>query len=287
MTLTVPLSYSYNGLTFGGIGQDVQVLSATGVRGTTQQREGDTPWPQRDGNAASVSTMDERIMQFALQVMNPAASFASVMALLANTFVPIDDPNQLLPLQCFMDSTWTEARQTIVRVANYDPPLDMDYSVFWAKPLLKLTAPDPLWYSSTLHGQTVGLPSPTAGLTFNVSFDVPFGASSGGSMTVTNAGNYKTAPLITITGPCTNPSVTLGSAMVFLNLTLGVSDVVVIDMAARTVTLNGVARQNSPKQGSSWWTIPVGTSTISVASQDSAAVAAQFTVQWRDAWSAI
>lgn len=287
MALTVPLSYSYNGLIFGGIGQDVQVTQAAGIRGTSAIRVQDTPWPQRDGDATGTATMDERTISFGLQVMLPSNPFETVMGTLANAFVPTDDPTALLPLQILLDATWAEARQCLARVSQYDVPIDQDYSHQLAHPTVQFIAPDPLWYSNTLHAQSSGLPSPTAGMTFDATFDLPFGASTGGSIAVVNAGNYPTAPIITITGPCTNPAVTLGSATMFLALTLGVSDTVVIDMHARTVTFNGELRQNSPKQGSSWWTLPVGASTVGVSSQDSAAVAANFTVQWRDAWSAV
>jgi hypothetical protein len=286
MALTVQLSYSFNGLTFGGIGQDVQVLTASGVRGTPNMRTADAPWPMDDGDAPGVNTLDERVMQFALQVMGHLSQpFETVMQTLATAFVPVQNPTLVSPLQCYLDPSWPEAKQCMARVTAATTPIDNDYSHQIAKPNVQFTAADPLWYSSTLHSVSTGLPSPTAGLTYPVTYDVPFGASSGGSASVTNAGNYATAPLITITGPCTNPYVSLGSATMKLNLTLGVSDVVVIDMAAMTVTLNGADRQNAPAFGSAWWSIPVGTYSVGVGSSDSAAVAALFTIQWRDAWS--
>ncbi len=284
MTVTQTLQGSYNGLSFGA-GTDVGLHEIDGLSGYTT-RSLDIPRSRRNGSWAGLDLIDERIFTLDLEVIAPTAPFSTVIAAVATAFQPISDPTLQLPLE-FLSFDWVESRIITCRPTQGDMPIDQRFNVRDGKFAIEMTANDPLLYSSSLHSASAGLPSPTAGLTFPVTFDVTFGASTGGSMSVTNAGNYITAPTFTINGPVTNPTISFPATGQFMTLaiTLGVSDVLVIDMGARTVTLNGTAnRYNTVVTGSSWFGIPPGTWSIGVASTDSAAVAALFTAQWRDAW---
>jgi hypothetical protein len=286
MTVTIPYQGAYNGLAFGP-GTDVQLSRLDGLRALPGIRSNDLAKPRQHGSYAGLSFYDERIFTVDLEVFAPksGASFESVIAGIGSAFT-ISDPALLLPFE-FLLPGWVESRRLLCRPTKFAQPIDQWFQFNRSKAPVEFTAPDPLIYSSTLHTQSTGLPSPTAGLTFPVTFNVTFGASTGGSMSVTNAGNFTSPPVITITGPVTNPTISLPASGAFMkfNISLGASDVLVIDMAARTVTLNGTAsRYNTVSTGSSWWGIVPGTSSIGVASTDSAAVTATFTVAWRDAW---
>jgi hypothetical protein len=284
-----PFSYTLNGYTFG-VGGDLQLVSETGLRSLPAIRQGDASKPRFDGSFAGPNYMDERIVQMTLSLVgqNTSVPYETVIANAAAAFQPQSDPTQLSTFQ-FMYPGWSNARQVTGRITKSGFPVDANYVYHFIQQFgLEFTCPDPLIYDTVLQTVTTGLPSPTAGLGFNVSFNASFGASSGGSMSVTNSGNYPTAPVFTITGPCTNPSITLTSTGQFfgLNLSLGASDSLVIDMGARTVYLDSTGeRFNAITTGSSWFTIPVGTWSIGVASSDSAAVTATFTVAFRNAWS--
>lgn len=276
---------TFNGLAFGP-GTDVQLTNIDGLRGLPSIRSGDIPRPRQDGSWAGLNVLDERIVVLDLEVFAPSAPFETVLAGLGTAFGNISDPDAQLPLE-FALPGWAEPRQLLCRPTKGGVPIDQWFQFNRAAIPVELTANDPLIYSTTLHSATAGLPSPTAGLTFPVTFPATFGASTGGTINVENLGNYLTPPVITITGPVTNPTVTFTASGQFMKLILelGPSDEVVIDMGARTVILNGTAsRANTIATGSSWWGIPPGAWSIGVGSSDSAAVAASFTVSWFDAW---
>lgn len=285
MTVANAYQGEFNGLTFGA-GTDVKLSKLTGLRAMPPLRRGDSPKPRRNGSWAGLDLLDERVMILDLEVFAPVAPFEQVVSALATAFQPISDPSQQLPLG-FLLPGWVEQRIITCRPTRGELPIDQWFQFNRASVPIEMTANDPLIYSNSLHSASTGLPSPTAGLTFNATPDFVFGASTGGSMSVTNLGNYITAPVFTITGPVLNPMFTYTPSGQFMqvNIALGVSDVLVIDMGAQTVTLNGTAsRKNAIAQGSSWFGFPPGTWSIGVASSDSAPVAAVFTATWRDAW---
>jgi hypothetical protein len=286
VTVTTPFQATYNGTVFG-VGGDAQLVGIdAALRALPGIRSGDQPKGRRDGAYAGLNFLDERIFTVTLQAFNPFVGFETVLQEISNAFQNITDGGALLPFELLLPG-WANSRFISCRPTKGGIPINDDYQYFKAEIPIELTAPDPLLYSTVLKTQSAGLPSPTAGLTFPVTFNATFGASTGGSVSVANAGNYITAPVITITGPVTNPSVTFTSTGAFMkfNIALGVSDVLVIDFAARSVVLNGTAyRFNTVVTGSSWWGIPPGTWSIGVSSSDAAPVAAVFSISWRDTW---
>jgi hypothetical protein len=286
-----PFQYAYNGLTFGA-GTDVQVSGIpVGLRDLPPVRTGDVPKSRQHGVIAGKNYFADRVIQYKVEVFAPRShTFEQTVASVSAAFPNVTDPAFLLPLSFNLSAEWSEARQVWCRPTKTNVPIDPTYGVQHMVGMLELRAPDPLIYSLTRHSVSAGLPSPTAGLHFPVTFPATFGASTGGSMVAVNAGTENTYPVVTITGPCTTPSVSLASTGQFLtvSLTLGASDTLVIDMGARTITLNGTAsRANQIVTGSSWWGLPPGSNTIGVSSQDSASVAALFTCAWYDAWGAV
>ncbi len=285
MTLT-PFQFTYNGLTWGP-GTDVQLVGSKGLREAPAVRQGDVSIPRINGAYPGIDVFEERIFTVDLLVsVTKTLPFDTVIANVANALQLVTDPSKQTAMQ-FMQPGWATARQITCRPTRAGFPMDLNYSFHNAAIATEFTASDPLIYDTVLQSVSAGLPSPTAGLMFPVTFPVTFGASTGGSMQVTNGGNFITAPVFTITGPCTNPSVSLVSTGQFmkLNLSLGATDVLVVDMGQRLVTLNGTAaRFNAVATGSSWFGFPPGTSSVGVASSDSAQVAAVFTAAFRSAW---
>ena len=285
MTVTIPWQGAFNGLAFGP-GTDVQLSDYGMLRALPAIRSGDVSKPRQDGSFGGLNYLDERIFTTDLLVFAPVAAFETVVGNVATAFQNIQDPSNLLPFEVLLPG-WPNSRFINCRPTKGGLPVDVNFQFNQASIAIELTAPDPLIYSTVLKTSSAGLPSPIAGRTFPITFPTTFGASTGGSMSVTNAGNYTTAPVITITGPVTNPIVTFTSTGAFmaLTITLANTDVLVIDMGARTVTLNGTAyRFNTVVTGSSWWGIPPGTWSIGVASSDSAPVTALFSTAYRDAW---
>jgi Phage tail protein len=277
---------SYNGLTWGP-GTDIQLAGIEGLTALPEIRGGDVVKPRRDGVDPGLNFLGQRVVILDLEVFAPKVlPFATVLAQIATAFQSVNDPNDQQPME-FLLPGWSESRRITGRPTKAGYPIDVNYQFNKVPVAVEFTCADPLIYGSTLKSASAGLPSPTAGLTFPVTFNVTFGASTGGSFTVTNNGTYLSPPVFTITGPVTNPRLTFTSTGAFfaLNIALGASDVLVIDMGKRSVTLNGTAsRLNTIVSGSSWFGFPTGTWSIGVSSSDASPVAALFTANWRDAW---
>lgn len=106
--------------------------------------------------------------------------------------------------------------------------------------IIDLFAPDPNLYDQSSQRATISVPT-GGGATYPVIYPVTYAAKSGGSLIVTNAGDSDTFPLITFNGPLTAPLIinqTTGASFQ-VNVTLLAGDVLVIDMANKTMVLNG------------------------------------------------
>jgi hypothetical protein len=175
-------------------------------------------------------------------------------------------------------------RRALVRLSAETKIADTTpYTFNWS---LQLTAPDPIRYSTDQHTASCGLPQPGLGIQFPIQqWPLDFGQPSGGSLVLGNAGTVTTWPVWTITGPCNQPvirSATTGQALGF-GLTLAGGDVLVVDVSARTVRLNGASRRSALLPGSTWFGVPPGNTGILFDAQrtDTTAVLA---AAWRDAW---
>lgn len=155
---------------------------------------------------------------------------------------------------------------------------------------LALLAADPRKYAQALDSETVGLPTPAGGMTFNATFNLTFGTGSGagGRIDALNEGTYPTRPIARITGPVVNPRIenrTAGQTVRF-GITLTTGDELVIDFDAHSVVLNGTAsRRSTLDPTSTWWELAAGiTSEIHFFSDDASPTGAQLTLEWRSAW---
>jgi hypothetical protein len=176
------------------------------------------------------------------------------------------------------------ARRALVRLSAETKIADTTpYTFTWS---VQLTAPDPVRYGIDQHTATCGLPQPGLGITFPIQqWPLDFGRPAGGSLVLRNAGTVATWPVWTVTGPCTQPVIrapTTGQSLGF-GLSLAGGDVLVVDVAARTIRFNGASRRSALLPGSSWFGVPPGTTGIEFDAQrtDTSAVLA---AAWRDAW---
>jgi hypothetical protein len=175
-------------------------------------------------------------------------------------------------------------RRAMVRLSAETKIADTTpYTFTWS---VQLTAPDPIRYGVDQHTANCGLPQPGLGIQFPIQqWPLDFGRPSGGSLVLGNAGTVTTWPVWTITGPCAQPlirSATTGRSLGFgLSLTGG--DVLVVDVAARTIRLNGASRRAALLPGSTWFGVPPGNTAVEFDAQrtDTPAVLA---AAWRDAW---
>ena len=162
----------------------------------------------------------------------------------------------------------------------------MDYSqINSGKYMVDMVAADPYIYSSAARTTTI---SRAIGGGAIVPFVVPviLAASSGGSSTLVNGGNGTSFPILKLTGPLTNPYVanTTVNKFVQLNYTITSSNYVLIDMAQKTIMLNGVTSVLSTKTSdSNWWALVSGNNNIQLSTGTSADTG-NLTINYNDAY---
>lgn len=148
-------------------------------------------------------------------------------------------------------------------------------------------AEDPRIYSSDLHSIVIPYGDvTTSGFDLPVDFPFGFGPTTDGTPPsgVFVSGNRETPATLIINGPVTNPRVvneTLSMTLQF-NLVLGGTDTLVIDLANRTVQLNGTTNKRGSLQDPNWFLLMPGTSFIKY--QGNNGTGSSLTIQFRDAW---
>jgi hypothetical protein len=132
---------------------------------------------------------------------------------------------------------------------------------------LDLVAPDHRKYAAVATTLTATLPtSGGSGFTFPLTFPftaaVPVGST--GTVVAVNAGDVAAPPLVTITGPVTNPiveNVTTGRRIA-LSYDLPAGQSLIIDFDNRAVLLNGSQPVDVLAAGSSYWDLRPGSNEI-------------------------
>lgn len=150
-------------------------------------------------------------------------------------------------------------------LTDFEMPITQ--ALFSAPYQIELLAPDPIIYdNATGTALTTSISRITSGgYTYPVVYPVIYAAASAPT-TVTNSGTTGVYPIIMLTGSATNPVITnrTTNMLMSLNLTTGSSDVIVIDMRQRTITLNGGSIFGLQGAGSSFWSLPVGPNSIAL-----------------------
>lgn len=130
-----------------------------------------------------------------------------------------------------------------------------------------LTAADPRRYSTVLQQQSAALPGTTGGLMLPLTVPITITAGgTAGTFTLVNEGSITTRPVLTVAGGpipgfnivATLPDGTVAAQMSYSD-TLSAGDVLVIDCAAHTVTLNGATSRRRYLSGG-WPEIPARSS---------------------------
>ena len=287
----------FNGLTFGA-GQSVKVKQVVGLGDLPTIRSGDQARPRDHGELVGLDLMSGRDVTFDLEAESPAGVVESTLLTLAtSTLVGLTTEGPLwfqlpgLPLLAVM----ARARKRTV-------PWDVGFQIGNVGVVsVQFHATDPRVFTAP-QAATVGLASPTAGLPFPVTFPLTFGTTAPSGVNITNSGNFETRPVLVITGPVTNPSVsnaTTGDTLTFSNptqtgYTIASGDQLVVDLDSHSVLyyVGGVSSGSAPASrgnwvvsGSSWWNLPPGTSLVQFLSRDSVSVAGTVQVQYASGYA--
>jgi hypothetical protein len=263
--------YTYNGLTFGA-GTDIQLVKEEGLRSLPDARTQDSNFPRQDGAWAGLNFLGERHFVITLAVTvtkdNP---FETVIQDIVNAFQPVSDPTNQQWLT-FKYPGYTNEFMIKARVIRAGFPVDLDYSFHRVVSLpIEFVANDPTIYNT--------VPTSTP---LTLDFSTPF----------INNGNYQTYPVISITGPVTNPKIEINeNNFISFSTTVPSGYHLDVDLKAGTANLintstgDSVSVLNTIAIKSNWLSLPNGTTVLSYVSTDSPITDSVATVTLYDAWS--
>lgn len=281
-----------------GAGTDVGLISVSGLRDLPDIRQGDTDRGQRDGALPGLNLIGKRTVGVNYQITRAAAGTEAAIQAVTAAHQNVSDPSTICmtagdylrqksgngamkPVYSAMVQLPDRATPLIFfgRPVRFNAPISTDYQYGRIDIATEWSCPDGLLYDNLLLTGQCGLPNPTSGARFPATFDLTFGASSGGSFQMNNSGAYTTAPFFTITGPVSYPIITNQTTgqQIKLNIVIGVGDTITVDCQSGTVSLNGTNRNTAVDISTAFFGLLPGTNTIGFASSDSVAVASQLT----------
>jgi phage-related protein len=188
----------------------------------------------------------------------------------------------------FQRSGISDQEQLEVVVAG---PVDEAISPFFPTAInwgVSLHAPDPRIYGATLRSGSYD-PAAAAsggGVGMPLTFPLSFPTTTATHLELTNNGNTASPPVLTIQGPVINPVLDNDTVLESLSLvySLGSSDTVEVDMAERTLKLNGALRYDLLSTDPvKWWELQPGTNRLRLRGTGMATGKTLLTCQYRDA----
>ena len=258
---------SFAGYQFGP-GTDLEIKEWQGLDMPTV-RSGDSGRPRDHGMFRGLDVMGGREPSLTAELHPLSGSLEEAEAELAAATVP--GGSEDTPL--FVALPGWGVLACMARVRKRQMPRDITLALGGlGKVALLWAADDPRWYATTQQSSVAPV-NLTSGFSFPLSFPLSFGGGSvTGSLSITNAGNIETRPLLIVEGPCENPSITNvtaeNSPNLTFNLTIGAGARLVIDTDMHTATYYtagttiGATRLGTLAYGSQWFTLSPGVSTI-------------------------
>lgn len=278
--------FTFNGYTFGGGSNAVQILGVQGLEDTPPVRTSDQDRGFADGSFYGRDFLTGRTVSIDLQFLNTGTqSFRQVVEDAKAALLPQGGASTVAaPLTFTLPGI--APRRVYCRLRRRALPITQDYTFGKATGAVEFYAGDPRIYDDAASALSVGLSGASGGLTFNATFNITFGTTAAPNTQVAiNAGTYPTAPVITITGPVDTPVIqhVESSRTLKLNIVVAAGDTLTLDADTRSVMLNGTAsRRSSLSTDSRWWDLAPGTNTIKFTA--AAATTATATLSWRNAY---
>lgn len=143
----------------------------------------------------------------------------------------------------------------------------MAYKEPYAPFQIQLEAPDPLLYlDGTITSGQQSRPT-SGGVKYNptVTYPLIYGTTTGGIATVNNPGTADVKPVVYLRGAMTNPTFTsqdTGSTISLNIVTANPTDVIKVNMATHSVTLNDTSILYAKSSDSDWFSLVPGVNTI-------------------------
>ncbi|MCO4257418.1 phage distal tail protein [Pseudarthrobacter cellobiosi] len=298
VTLSQYQVYFSSTSTILGAGTDVGLINISGLRDLPAIRQGNVNRGQRDSMWPGLNFVGERTVRINYQITKTSEATETTLRTVTAAHQNVIDPATICmtagdylrqksgtgavkPIYSGMVQLPNRANPLIFfgRPVRFGAPIDNDFQYGRVDISTEWSCPDGLLYDNAIISGQCGLPNPTSGATFPLTFDVTFGSSSGGSFQMDNTGAYTTAPFFTITGPVSYPIITNQATgeQIKLNIAIGAGDKLTVDCQSGTVTLNGANRNTTVDITTTFFGLLPGVNTIGFASSDSAAVTSQLT----------
>jgi hypothetical protein len=258
---------SFNGYQFGQ-GSSLELREVQGIDMPTV-RTGDAGRPRDHGMFRGLDVMGGRELVYDGDLHPLTGTFQEAEKALNEATIP--GGSEDTPLYQCLPGWGTLA--CMARVRKRQMPRTVEVSLGnLGKVALMFFADDPRWYGEAQQA-AVSPPTKTAGFSFPMKFNLSFGGGSvSGSLSVTNAGNIETRPLLIVEGPCEYPSITNvsveGSPNLSFDMVIASGAQLVIDTDFHTATYYtagstiGSTRLGTLVYGSEWFTLAPGTSTL-------------------------
>jgi len=264
-----------------GEGTDYTILNARGFEspGVDIAR---SPLAGRHGVTIHRTLWRERIIRLEIGVRAPTVSEHATLR--KNLLEAFDLPRNGNTTMKFV-TTDGKSLQIDVNIANVIDGGFLPGYLTASKMRIELIAGDPSIYTQTQNEETIT--PPVAGGTA-LPTAIPFAlATSGGSVSVENAGNGISWPTITIYGPAVNAHVRNSTLGIQFNIetTLTAAQYVVVSPQDQTVLLNGVINYIQYFSEDWWWLEP-GSNSIQYNSEDNHPDS-YVKIQWRSAYAGI
>lgn len=276
--MALDYTITFAGLTVGN-GTPYQIMGLEGIEDLPDLRSGDTVRAFADGEVPGLDLLAGRTITLELAVFDSGVGdfFANVERVKAMS-VPATSESAFV-----YQLPGRNPRALLARARRRSLPVTDEYQFRKGKAVIEWHATDPRIYDQSFTSTVVGLPSAATGLTFNATAPFVFGsAGTGGSVLVTNSGNFPAPWVAVITGPVTNPSVTANGLGLTFNGTVNAGETLVVDSLARSVLLNGTAsRNNWVAAASVWWALPPGNTTVQF---NATSGTGTLTFSYRSAW---
>lgn len=253
-TLTAQYSFAFNGLVFGGAGSPYQILSVDGLEGLPGIRNQDDNRGYADGMFTGRDFLAGRTLSIIFNTFGSGATSAQTNFNTIQRYL-LPQTSGTTPLYFKLPNSPTSEQIINARVRGMRTTIDPNYTYGYITSQVEFFCPDPRYYDNNIQTATL-LYSIPSGRIYNRTYNLVYGGGSGTlTTTIANNGWTDTYPTITINGPITNPEIgnTTQNASMAFNVTLSSSDVFVVDLYNKLITLNGNPARNTLITGSSTW----------------------------------
>jgi len=277
-------SFAWNNYIFGGSSSVHQVLSVEGLEALPAIRNQDDNRGYQDGMFSGNDFFAGRTVTITILTLGGNGYSAQYnYNLLQAQLLP--QTTGTTPLQ-FQMSNVSALQRINARVRTNVTSVDPDYTYGYIKSQYSFFCPDPKYYDDAEQLSTLSLSNPL-GRTYNRVYPLLYGGGSAATYTlVTNNGWTATYPTITLNGPITNPILGNFTQGLYTTLTgsYTASDIIVLDLENRIVTLNGSSARNLVAGGSNWFSAPPGNSQFYLSGAGTLVGTTQATVSYRSAY---